>query len=97
MLDKIKNLFTNKFPEEECTIQDKREDDIFNSSNWYWCLLQDIDFDDEFTIKKLMPYTCKTKDDGILYGWTDGLNVYDNIERPIHTDTLRVVGIRDKE
>jgi len=86
------SLFIDGFPESDCTIQDDREPEIFNGNTAYWVLMKDKRFENEFTVMKLSPYVYRG-DDELLYGWTDGQNVYDNAENPIHCDDRQVIGI----
>ena len=85
-------LFPDKFPESDCVKKDEREPDIFNGELPYWVLMKDFRFENEFTVMKLFPYVCHLEGE-ILYGLTDGQNVYDNNERPIHCDDRKVIGI----
>lgn len=85
-------LFKKPFPEKECSIQDEREEYIFNGKKQYWVLLKDNRFKNEYIIKKLYPYIC-IWEGKTLYGWTDGQNIFDNKEKSINNDHLQVIGI----
>jgi hypothetical protein len=95
MKQTLKQMFPNEFPEKECTVPDKREPDVFMSESFHWVLLEDLRFEDEFTIKHLKPYTCKNIDDEneLLFGWVDkDGNIYAHYIKPINLDDMRVVG-----
>ena len=84
---------TYPFPAEDCTRPNEREPEVRDSDVAYLCVLVDSRFKHEARLKVLYPYTCPDTDDKelILYGWTDGSNVYDHKERSIHEDRERVV------
>ena len=95
MIAKIRDLFTNKFPRAECTIPDPREKGILLSPHKYFVLLENSKWEDQWEIRILQPYICRWKRK-ILYGWTDGQNIFDSRERSIHLDDNAVVGIGDR-
>lgn len=80
------------FPEDLRIIPNKREPDVRDSDVEFYCVLADPRFPEECQVKVLRPYTCPELDGAeLLYGWTDGYNVYDHFERDIHDDFARVV------
>jgi len=83
---------TKVFPESLCTLTNAREPEVKDCPQRFLCVLVDERFPEECHLQTLHPYTCPDIEDGsILYGWTDGNNVYDHFERDIHQDHQRVV------
>lgn len=88
------NFETNAFPEHLCTLQNPRETGVRDSDRAFLCILHDPRGSGECRLKVLMPYTAEPLDEDesdLLYGWTDGPNVYDHKEREVHGDVERVV------
>jgi hypothetical protein len=106
--DFLKQYFNNKFPENECIIQNEQESDVFDGCNWYVCLIinRKLIFDEAIEIKILKPYMAvdayNDNNGKMFYGWIDKWgNVYDDFQRPVHDDNRQVIGYRkivdDKE
>lgn len=86
------NNIAMNFPAESCTKQDENDSEVFNSDDEYLCALAHDAFPDRILFLKLRPYICIGEDkDRIFYGWTDGNNQYDHVEKPIHDDLEQVV------
>ena len=67
------------------TIPDKREPHSWDHGKKYWCFFEDPSWGDRHDLRLLEPYKW---DDGeqVMYGWTDGVNVFDESSSPIHDD-----------
>ena len=67
------------------TIPDKREPYCWYHGKKYWCFFDDSRWDDSHDLRLLEPYKW---DDGeqVMYGWTDGQNIFDESSSPIHDD-----------
>lgn len=75
------------FPADLCTIPNEREPEVLDSKETFLCLLEDPQFEKQAYLRVLMPYTCVDPDTKeVLYGWTDGRNVFDHFEKSIHGD-----------
>ena len=74
----------------EYLVQDARELDVQRHGKKYWCVLEDSRFADLFGLRLLEPYRWS---DGsqVMFGWTDGQNVFDDVNTPIHADDLCVI------
>lgn len=83
----------NNFPEEECTVQDKRELDVFWSPYIYMVLYIDIRFKDWKYITYARPYIYKNNNE-TLYGWgaENSSEVYGNLENTCQYYDEFVVG-----
>lgn len=71
----------DKFPKESCTIQNKRESNVFDSKDVYMVLWIDTRFKNEKNITYATPYVCKEKEK-TSFGWVskDGGMVLGNVE-----------------
>ena len=92
----------NNFPDDECTECSNDESGIFESSNWYECVLINIAFPENgFSIRVLSPYKCVNTDSGELfgYGWRSSCKdiFYDNAYLPIHNDNEVVIAFKKTE
>lgn len=77
-----------KFPEEICTIQNKQEKYVYDSTKIFVCIVFDKRFEDRLELRILQPYIYKEKNNISLYGWVD-INTgqcIDNYDRPIHSN-----------
>jgi hypothetical protein len=96
----IYELFTKStkenFPVEECTIQNKREENVYNSTTPYLCLVIDKDFKHDWYLTVLYPYICKESETTVTFGWLpeDRMNVYCNIENSTQLWDEFVVGFQ---
>lgn len=68
------------------TIPDKREPYCWNHGKKYWCFFEDPSWDESHDLRLLEPYKWDDGKDGPMYGWTDGLNVFDESSYPMHDD-----------
>ena len=96
----FKDFETKHFPEELCTKQDPREEDVRNSDAKFLCVVVNKWFPTEAELKVLSPYTCKDVDDPTvtLFGWVDQWgNIYDHREKDIHGDEIRVISWKKVE
>jgi len=93
-----------KFPITEC-INKTNEDAIYEGDDYYLCMIIDIRFKEEVTLKVLKPYIWvgnESKDsklrkdyrDYIGYAWISRNNKYyvDNFENPVHDEDEKVIG-----
>ena len=66
-------------------VQCKREPCCWYHGKKYWCFFEDSRWDDSHDLRLLEPYKW---DDGeqVMYGWTDGQNIFDESYSPIHND-----------
>lgn len=71
-------------------IRDRREKEVKLHGKKYWCLLEDERFSDQYDLRLLEPYKW-SKGNKKMYGWTDGVNVFDESSTPIHEDSNKVV------
>lgn len=86
---------TGAFPEESCTVPYPHEPGILESPDEYLCALANPLLHDQLELRVLRPYTApELNNPEILYGWTDGINVFDHYKRSIHRDSCRVIGWR---
>ena len=67
-------------------VQCKREPLCWYHGKKYWCLFEDSRWDDSHDLRLLEPYKWDDGKDGPMYGWTDGLNVFDESSSPMHND-----------
>lgn len=82
---------TQTFPSGSCTRQNAREPEVFDSEESYLCLVVDVRWPAEGHLRVLHPYTARDPETReLLFGWTDGQNYVDHIERSIHEDHARV-------
>lgn len=81
------------FPVLEC-VNKTEEEGVYESQNYYLCLLIDRRFKGEFYVKILRPYIWKSENE-CSYAWLDRSgNFYDNYDNPIHMDDEVVVGFK---
>ena len=81
-----------KFPVEECTEKDEKEEAIYNSNNEYLCLILDKRFKNNMELRIMKPYiwvgddTKQKEFKGLTgYAWIDkDGNYIDNFENPVH-------------
>lgn len=92
IMEMFKDFERYTFPEWDCTIQNKREPEIFDSESIYLCVIVDDRFK-HFHVDCLRPYMCFGSDGTKYYGWaqvySDGW--IDHCERSVHDDHERVV------
>ena len=96
----FQRVTSDNFPVEECTVQDKRENDVFYSYCWYECVLANLKFNtDCYWIDYCKPYVWRGN--GMeLYGW-DKSEISDcsgdfwpNIENPVLNEDVVVIAFR---
>ena len=68
------------------TIPNKREPYCHLHGKKYWCFFDDLRWDDSHDLRLLEPYKWDDGKEGPMYGWTDGLNVFDESSSPLHND-----------
>lgn len=96
----IYKLFTpstkENFPESDCTIQDDREPDVYNSDKKYLCLIVDSRFQHDYRVTLMTPYICKY-DGKNEYGWIDCLfrQPHTNVENSVRLENEIVVGFQE--
>lgn len=84
------------FPIKNCTKQNKREQDVFDSDTPYLCLVIDRRFSNEWNLIVLYPYICKESDTFVTFGWVDrNGNVFGNINNSTQLWEQFVVGFKD--
>lgn len=84
------------FPELECTIQNEREPEVYDSDKKYLCLIIDARFKHDYRVTLMNPYICKY-DGKIEYGWVDCSfkQPHTNIENSVRLENEVVVGFRE--
>jgi len=86
---KFDGFETEKFPENECTVQNKKDPEVFDAKTTYLCILPDNHTNSAY-LRLLHPYINKFEGE-VLYGWTDDHgNIYDHKEKTIHDDDIKV-------
>ncbi len=83
----LKDFETSRFPEELCTVKNKKEKGVFESKEEFICIVDDERFDDQIRVMILCPYIYKEKHK-VYYGWYS--NAWDSTffsskNNPIHT------------
>ena len=97
LMDNIKKIFTktdeNGFPRDNCTRQNHLENNVFDGTDMYLCLIIDARFPGYYEIMPLQPYICIDNKNNELFGWSDkDGNVVDNLYKSIHIDDRCVIG-----
>ena len=84
----------SSFPKEECTIQNERELDVFESPNVYQVLYIDIRFRDEKMLDFARPYIWKGENGEIGFGWLSATSsrIFGNVENTCQFYDEFVVG-----
>lgn len=82
------------FPEEDCTVQNERESDVFESPNEYLVLYIDTRFPKEKCITYARPYIYKEEDGSKTYGWiaNNSQLILSNIENSCRLEHEVVIG-----
>lgn len=92
----FKQSTKENFPESECTMQDERDSEVYNSDKKYLCLIIDDRFKHDYRITLMTPYICK-HDGKVEYGWVDCLfqQPHTNIENSVRLEHEIVVGFQE--
>lgn len=86
---------TYNFPIINCTKQNKRESDVFDSDISYLCLVIDKRFNNYWQLIILYPYICRESENVTTFGWIDrNGNVYGNIENSTRLSDEFVIGFQ---
>jgi len=104
MIDLIDKYFETKhFPEELCTIQNPREDDVMDSDVLFQVVLYNNTFPNSYRVALATPYIAKdTYNDNNgkeFFGWasSNGDYWFDHFENNVHDDSEVVIAWRKVE